>query len=80
MKARYVGVSFGIDGLTDGKVYEILGVDELSGALRVVDDSDEDYLYHPKHPRPIASPDHPGGKWEIIEDDKVSTLKQAIMG
>lgn len=80
MKAKYIGESFGIDGLTNGKVYEIVCVEEDIGALRVIDDSDEDYLYSPKHPRPVAVPDHPGGRWEIVEDDENGTLKKAIYG
>ncbi len=66
MKVKYVGQSFGIDGLTDGKIYTVLEVDEL-GFLRVIDDSDEDYLYSPTNPRPLDA-SSPGGKWEIIED------------
>ncbi len=80
MKVRYVGTSFGIDGLTNGKVYEVVELDEFSGGLRVIDDSDEDYLYSPKHPRPVAVPDHPGGHWKIVEDDENGTLKKAIYG
>ena len=68
MKVRYVGVSFGADSLTDGKIYD------------VVDDSGEDYLYSPQHPRPAAVPDHPGGRWEIVEDDENGTLRKAICG
>lgn len=80
MRVRYVGQSFGIDGLTNGKEYEVLACDELSGALVVVDDSGEDYLYHPKNPKPIASPNHPGGRFEIVEDDDSRTLEKAIYG
>ena len=29
MKVRYVGQSFGVDSMTDGKVYEVLEVDEF---------------------------------------------------
>ena len=47
MKVRYVGVSFGADSLTDGKIYDVVELDEFSGGLRVVDDSGEDYLYSP---------------------------------
>lgn len=78
MKARYVGISFGVDGLTNNKIYEILEFEEESGFLRVIDDSDEDYLYSPSHPRPIAVSDHPGGHWEIVEDDEAGTLKKAL--
>ena len=42
MKMRYVGLSFGVDSLTNGKIYE---VEEENGMYRVVDDSGEDYLY-----------------------------------
>ena len=80
MKVKYIGTSFEVDGLTNGKVYEVVELDEFSGALRVIDDSDEDYLYSPKHPRPVAVPDHPGGHWEIVEDDENGTLKKAIHG
>lgn len=26
MKVRYVGISFGVDSLTDGKIYECVGI------------------------------------------------------
>ena len=78
MKVRYHGKSFGVDGLTDGKIYDVLAYDEELGALQVVDDSGEDYLYSPSNPRPIANPLHPGGKWEVIEDDEHQTLLKAI--
>lgn len=78
MKARYRGVSFGADGLTDGRVYEILRVDRDTGALAVIDDSGDDYLYSPVRPRPAAIPNHPGGRWEIVEDDEGQTLRKAL--
>lgn len=71
MKIRYVGESFGVDGLTDGKVYECLGPE--SGMLRVVDDSEEDYLYSIVNPRSTDG-SSAGGKWEIVEDDEKGTL------
>ena len=80
MRVKYIGQSFGVDGLTDGKEYEVLCVDSVSGALSVIDDSGEDYLYNPKHPRPIAVPDHLGGRFEIIEDDSTKSLQKAIYG
>lgn len=42
MKLRYIGESFGVDSLTNGKIYEAT---EENGMYRVVDDSEEDYLY-----------------------------------
>lgn len=78
MKAKYIGKSFGIDGLTNEKVYDVLEVDADSGALRVIDDSGEDYLYSPVNPKPAAVPDHPGGKWEIVEDNEAHDLASAV--
>ena len=80
MKVRYMGRDIGIDGLVNNRVYEVNGVDELTGHLAVVDESGEDYLYNPKNPKPIASPDHPGGRFEIVEDDDNHTLEKAIYG
>ena len=78
MKVRYVGESFhGGFGLTNGKVYECLGVE--GPFLRVIDDSEEDYLYSATHPAPIHPPG-PGGRWEIVEDDEQGTLEKAIYG
>ncbi len=79
MKVRYVGQSFGVDSMTDGKVYEVLEVDELTGGLRVVDDSDEDYLYHPKAPKPNGAK-KAYGRFEIVEDDEAGSLQKAIYG
>lgn len=79
MKVRYTGKSFGIDSLTDGKVYEVLSYDEISGGLRVVDDSGEDYLYSPWNPRPLTQADHLGGRFEIVEDDEARTLHRVII-
>lgn len=79
MKVRYVGKSFGVDGLTDGKIYEVLGLDEFSGALRVVDDSGEDYLYDPRNPKPFFV-EGKYGRFEIVEDDENGTLTQAVLG
>ena len=46
MKARYIGESFGVDSLINGKIYTILGEDH--DMYRVIDDSGEDYLYSKK--------------------------------
>lgn len=77
---KYVGENIGVDGLFNGHVYEVLCVDSLTGCLRVIDESGEDYLYHPVHPKPIASPNHPGGKFLIVEDDEQNSLHKAIYG
>lgn len=77
MKVRYIGPSFGVDGLFDGHIYEVLGVCDVTGALRVVDESGEDYLYSPTRPGP-AFAEYPGGHFEIVEDDAAGTLRKAI--
>ncbi|MFC3927837.1 hypothetical protein ACVR05_01135 [Streptococcus caprae] len=63
MKLRYIGESFGVDSLTNGRVYTILEIlpDDL---VRVVDDSGEAYLYSYKNPRPLDE-SSVGGYWEI---------------
>jgi hypothetical protein len=66
MKLKYIGVSFGIDGLTNGKIYDAEYDAELD-VFRVIDDSGDAYMYSTTNPRPLAAPDHPGGHWDIIE-------------
>ena len=63
MKLRYIGPSFGIDSLTNGKVYEAI---EEDGMYRAIDYSGEDYLYSMTHPAPLDG-SSPGGCWEVIE-------------
>lgn len=63
MKLKYIGESFGVDGLTNGKVYE--AVDE-GDFYRVIDDSEEDYLYSKSNPAPLDG-SSPGGHWKIVE-------------
>lgn len=64
MKLRYIGESFGIDSLTNGKIYE--AENENEEMYRVIDDSGEDYLYSKDNPAPLDG-SSPGGKWEIVE-------------
>nr|DAU49051.1 MAG TPA: hypothetical protein [Caudoviricetes sp.] len=64
MKLRYVGDSFGVDSLTNGKIYE--ATEENADYYRVIDDSGEDYLYTKENPAPLDG-SSPGGRWEIIE-------------
>ena len=63
MKLRYVGESFGVDSLTDGKIYEAWVEDE--DYYRVIDDSGEDYMYSRTNPRPMDG-SCKGGRWEIV--------------
>ncbi|MBE6892455.1 MAG: hypothetical protein E7482_00380 [Ruminococcaceae bacterium] len=64
MKIRYIGESFGVDSLTNGKIYEAT---EDDGMYRVIDDSGEDYLYSMTNPKPWDGSSD-GGYWEIIEE------------
>jgi hypothetical protein len=77
MKVRYLGPDIGVDGLVNGHEYEVLCVDQLSGYLSVIDESGEDYLYHPQKPQAIAA-DYEGGRFEIVEDDEEQSLNKAI--
>ena len=63
MKIKYIGPSFGVDSLTENKIYEAT---EENGFYRVIDDSGEDYLYSMEKPAPLDG-SSPGGRWEIIE-------------
>jgi len=64
MRLRYIGESFGVDSLTNGKIYEAWI--ENDGMYRVVDDSGEDYLYSKERPAPLDGSSK-GGRWEIVE-------------
>ena len=64
-KVKYVGKSFGIESLTNGKIYDCIGI-ELP-FIRVIDDSEEDYLYSISKPCSLENPDL-YGKWVIVED------------
>lgn len=88
MKVRYVGPAKGVLSLTDGKVYECLGVED--GFLRVVDD--EGYSYWEKEPDEkegylyapvgvvVQEDGSRAGRFEIVEDDADGTLQRAIYG
>lgn len=54
MKVKYIGISEGIS-LTENKIYECLGYE--SGFIRIIDDTEEDYLYDPVN-------------FEILENNK----------
>lgn len=64
-KVKYIGDSFGVASLTDGKTYDYLEIID-NDYIRVVDDSGEDYLYFLKNPAPLDG-SSVGGKWEFIE-------------
>ncbi len=67
MKVKYIGPDIGVDGLKNGGEYTVLEIDDLTGYLRIIDESGEDYLYSPSKPRAIAD-EYRGGRFEIIED------------
>lgn len=81
MKVKYHGISFGrgYAGLTDGVVYECVGVDEELQVLYIVDDSEDDYMYGAKEPCCHTDLEK-WGTWEIIEDDAEGTLRKLIFG
>lgn len=72
-KVKYIGKSFGVEGLTNGKIYDVLEIDRPF--LRIIDDSDEDYLYSISKPSDLQNLDL-CGKWELVEsyDDELTRL------
>lgn len=64
-KVKYSGESFGVDSLTDGEVYDV--VRDETGMIKIVDDSEEDYIYDLVNPKPLNG-SSPGGKFRIIDD------------
>ena len=61
MKLKYIGESFGVDSLTDGKIYEAIDEGDF---YRVIDDSGEDNLYSKVNPA-LSDSGSPGGVWLI---------------
>jgi hypothetical protein len=78
LKIRYLGQNI-VTSFTNNRIYDVLEVDKLTGALRITDDSGDDYLYSPAGPK-LLSETYKGGCFEIIEDDKNGSLKSAIYG
>lgn len=74
-KVRYIGKSFGVEGLTNGKVYNVIGIED--DMLRVIDDSEEDYLYSITKPACLTDVSL-CGKWEIVEDNENKDLEKVI--
>lgn len=64
-KVKYSGESFGVDSLTNGEVYDV--VRDETGMIKIVDDSEEDYIYDLVNPKPLNGTS-PGGKFSIIDD------------
>lgn len=76
MLVRYKGdtFGFGVDALTNNKVYECVAIEHPF--LRIIDDSEEDYLYDILTPRDLNS--EAQGIWEIVEDDENDSLKKLL--
>lgn len=64
-KVKYVGKSFGVESLTNGKIYNVVRID--SPFICVIDDSNEEYLYSIIKPSSLEDISL-YGKWEIVED------------
>ena len=77
MKVRYIGDSFGVCGLTNGKIYTCTGIH--NAMLSIIDDEefdDEGYLYSIKDPG--SNDGLYKGKWEIVEDSENKDLEKAF--
>lgn len=74
-KVKYVGESFGVDSLTDGEVYDV--VRDETGMIKIVDDSEEDYIYDLVNPKPLNG-SSPGGKFSIIDDPNEELVKYIL--
>ena len=71
-KVKYVGKTFGIESLTDGRVYRCIDIEPPF--IRVIDDSGEDYLYSITEPGALENPEL-CGKWVIVEDETGALAK-----
>lgn len=75
MKVKYIGKSFGVEGLSNGKIYEVIAIEQ--DMLRIIDDSGEDYLYSITKPCSLEDSTK-CGKWEIIEDNEEKELEKVF--
>ena len=74
MKVKYLGESFGVDGLTNEREYVCLGVD--GEFIRVIDDSGEDYLYPIQNPAALSGNK---GRWVISSDSEDGILSKYLI-
>lgn len=75
MKVKYIGVSFGVEGLTNGKIYDVIGIEDYM--LRIIDGSGEDYLYSAIKPCSLEDSSK-CGEWEIVEDNNDKDLEKLL--
>lgn len=73
-KVRYKGRSFGVESLTNDKIYDVVEIDKPF--IRVIDDSGEGYLYSIVQPSSMENPEL-YGEWELIETDN-EELKEIL--
>lgn len=68
MKVKYIGETFydGM-GLTNGKIYNCIGIDNNIKCLEIIDDEGDECIYPIENPRPLDNSSE-GGEWEIVED------------
>jgi len=78
MKVKYLGPDILVT-FTNGQIYEVIEIDKITGALRIIDNSDDDYLYSATKPK-LLDEEYKGGRFEVIEDDKKGSLAKAIYG
>ncbi|MCL2813209.1 MAG: hypothetical protein FWD23_01270 [Oscillospiraceae bacterium] len=78
MKVKYLGPRIRAT-FTNNTIYEVVEIDKITGALRIIDDSMDDYLYSPTEPR-LLGVEYQGGRFEIVEDDAKNSLFEAIYG
>ncbi len=71
-KIKYIGKSFGVEQLTNGKVYDVLAIEYPF--VRIIDDSGESYLYSIIKPSSLSNPNL-SGKWIIVDDPKEELKK-----
>lgn len=74
-KLKYLGESFGVDGLTNNNIYDCVGISEDKEMLSIVDDSGENYMYSVSNPKP-ADGSSQGGIWKEYEiyDEKLKKV------
>jgi hypothetical protein len=65
-KVKYIGKSFGIESLTNGKTYDVLAIEKPF--IRIIDDCGEDYLYNIYQPGDLQNIKL-FGRWELIESN-----------
>lgn len=68
MRVRYVGADMPLL-LTNGKIYECIGIEGGGSWLRIIDDEEEDYIYMINCPCDVFDQKNKHGKWQIVEDE-----------